>query len=247
MRAETLREGGAPPGKAGQPPERPARPLKPDLVAPGDVPRRRLGSPEGKAALLHAVAHIEFNAIDLAFDMAARFASQIEADGLDAAAFVADWIRIGGEEARHFSMVCARLEAFGFAYGDLPAHDGLWRAAEDTSGDVLARLAIAPLVLEARGLDVTPEMMNRLRAAGDEESAAVLDVIYREEVGHVACGKRWFYAVCAARGLDPAGAFHALREAHFAGRLKPPFNHEARGRAGLPRSFYEPIGNESGV
>lgn len=245
--ADALRIAGAPVGYAAALPARPARPAAPRLVPPGEVPRRRLGSPEGRAALLHAVAHIEFNAIDLAFDMAARFAADIAEAGLDAAAFASDWIRIGGEEARHFQMISARLKAFGCAYGDFPAHDGLWEAAEKTSGDVLSRLAIAPLVLEARGLDVTPEMMDRLRAAGDEASVAVLDVIYREEVGHVACGKRWFDAVCAARGLDPVGAFHAMKTEYFAGRLKPPFNHEARGRAGLPRAFYEPIGNESGV
>ena len=245
--ADRLRIAGAPLGEAAALPERPARPVRPLLVAPGGVPRRRLGSAEGRASLLHALAHIEFNAIDLAFDMAARFAGAIEAEGLDAAAFAADWIEVGGEEARHFGMVAARLQGLGCAYGDLPAHDGLWEAATETSGDVLARLAIAPLVLEARGLDVTPDMADRLRAAGDPESAAILDVIYRDEVGHVACGKRWFDAVCAARGLDPAGAFHALRKTYFAGRLKPPFNHEARSRAGLPRGFYEPIGNENSV
>lgn len=245
--AERLRAAGAPLGEAPLLPERPARPPRPLLAPPGGVPRRRLGSPEGRAALLHALAHIEFNAIDLAFDMAARFAVSVGAEGLDAAAFAADWIGIGGEEARHFEMVAARLAALGCAYGDLPAHDGLWEAATATSGDVLARLAIAPLVLEARGLDVTPDMADRLRSAGDSESAAILDVIYRDEVGHVACGKRWFDAVCAARGLEPVGAFHALRKTHFTGRLKPPFNHEARGRAGLPRGFYEPLGNENSV
>lgn len=247
QQADRLRTGGAPLGEAASLPERPARPPLPLLAPPGGVPRRRLGSAKGRAALLHALAHIEFNAIDLAFDMAARFAGAIEAEGLDAAAFTADWIGVGGEEARHFGMVAARLDALGCSYGDLLAHDGLWEAAAETNGDVLARLAIAPLVLEARGLDVTPDMAARLRAAGDMESAAILDVIYRDEVGHVACGKRWFDAVCAARGLDPVGAFHALRKAYFAGRLKPPFNHEARSRAGLPREFYEPIGNESSV
>ncbi len=246
-RADRLREAGAPLGETASPPDRPARPAKPALVPPGEVPRRKLGSPEGRAALLHAVAHIEFNAIDLAFDMAARFAPAMAAEGLDAAEFAGDWVRIGGEEARHFAMIAGRLEALGGVYGDLPAHDGLWEAAEETAGDVLARLVIAPLILEARGLDVTPDMMDRLRAAGDEDSAAVLEVIYREEVGHVACGKRWFDAVCAARGLEPLGAFHALREKIFAGRLKPPFNHDARARAGLPRAFYEPLGKENRV
>lgn len=249
--ADRQRAAGAPLGEITgsglAPPSRPARPARPALVQPGEVPRRKLGSAEGRATLLHAIAHIEFNAIDLAFDMAARFSPEIAAEGLDAAAFAADWIRIGGEEARHFRLISDRLSAFGCAYGDLPAHDGLWEAAEKTSHDVLARLAIAPLILEARGLDVTPEMMERLRGVGDQDSAAVLEVIYSEEVGHVACGKRWFDALCAARRLDPTAAFHALRDEFFAGRLKPPFNHEARGRAGLPRGFYEPIGNENRV
>ncbi len=234
-------------GVASELPERPARPANPTLVPPGDVPRRKLGSPEGRAALLHAVAHIEFNAIDLAFDMAARFTPAIRAEGLDDARFAADWIRIGGEEARHFNMIEDRLRELDCTYGDLPAHDGLWEAALVTRHDVLARLAIAPLILEARGLDVTPDMMERLRSVGDADSAAVLAVIYDEEVGHVACGKHWFDAVCAARGLDPVAAFHELRENFFAGRLKPPFNYDARGRAGLPREFYEPIGNENRV
>ncbi|PQA88996.1 ferritin-like domain-containing protein [Hyphococcus luteus] len=246
-RAEALRAAGAPLGEAPSPPDYPARPSRPALVPPGEVPRRKLGSPEGRAALLHAVAHIEFNAIDLAFDMAARFAPMIAAEGLDSAAFARDWVRIGGEEARHFRMIADRMDAFGCAYGGLAAHNGLWEAAEQTREDVLARLAIAPLILEARGLDVTPDMMDRLRAAGDPDSAAVLEVIYREEVGHVACGKRWFDAVCAARGLEPVGAFHALREEFFAGRLKPPFNHDARAQAGLPRAFYEPLGKENRV
>ncbi len=246
-RADRLRAGGAPLGAPGSPPDRPARPDRPVLAAPGAVPRRRLGSTEGRAALLHAVAHIEFIAIDLAFDMAARFAPAIAAEGLDASAFAADWVRIGGEEARHFKMIAGRMGALDCAYGDLLAHDGLWEAALGTRHDVLARLAVAPLILEARGLDVTPDMMARLRAAGDEDSAAVLEVIYREEVGHVACGKRWFEAVCAARRLDPIETFRHLRSQVFAGKLKPPFNHEARDRAGLPRAFYEPLGKENCV
>jgi uncharacterized ferritin-like protein (DUF455 family) len=179
--------------------------------------------------------------------MAARFSAEIAETGLDAAAFTADWVRIGAEEAHHFGMIADRLNAIGSAYGDFPAHNGLWEAAENTSHDVLARLAVAPLILEARGLDVTPDMIERLRAVGDEESVAILEVIYRDEVGHVACGKRWFDAVCAARSLDPLMAFGALREAYFAGRLKPPFNHKAREKAGMPRAFYEPIRNEKRV
>lgn len=242
-KADALRLASAPLGAPVKAPDRPARPEKPDLVPPGAVPRRRLGSPEGRAALLHAIAHIEFNAIDLAFDMALRFTAAIEAAGLNGEAFAHDWIRVGGEEARHFRMIEARLGDLNCRYGDYPAHDGLWEAAETTAHDALARLAVAPLILEARGLDVTPDMIERLKAAGDSASAAPLEVIYREEVGHVACGKRWFDALCAARGLDPAPAFRRLRDECFRGQLKPPFNHEARAKAGLSQGFYEPIGN----
>lgn len=244
--ADQLRLGNAPLGDfALRPPERPARPSKPALVAPSEVPRRRLGSPHGRAALLHAIAHIEFNAIDLAFDMALRFSAAIADHKLDAAAFAADWVRIGGEEARHFSMIARRLSALESQYGTFPAHNGLWEAADNTRRDVLSRLAIAPLILEARGLDVTPEMIERLRAVGDEESVSVLEIIYREEVGHVACGKRWFDAICQIRGLEPTEAFHAMREKYFNGQVKPPFNHYAREQAGMSRAFYEPEQDES--
>ncbi|MGF1543305.1 MAG: ferritin-like domain-containing protein [Parvularculaceae bacterium] len=221
------------------PPQRPARPTAPELRNPGDMPRRRLAGQAGRVALLHAVAHIEFNAIDLAFDMAARFAGEIDAAGLDARDFVADWFAVGDDEARHFSMIADRLAALGAAYGDLPAHDGLWRAAEDTADAALARLAVAPMVLEARGLDVTPGMIERLEAAGDVESAAALRVIYDEEVGHVATGVRWFRTLCAARALEPQRAFEDLVRARFAGALKPPFNVDARARAGLEPAMYE--------
>ncbi|MEZ5892834.1 MAG: ferritin-like domain-containing protein [Parvularculaceae bacterium] len=243
-KACALLSAGAPLGEA-VPPDAPARPATPELVPPSAVPRRRLGTLAGRISLLHALAHIEFNAIDLAFDMAARFVGQIADAGLDARAFVADWFGIGAEEARHFLLVGARLNQLGSRYGALPAHGGLWEAAVKTRHDVLARLAIAPLILEARGLDVTPEMIDRLREAGDPDSASPLETIYREEVGHVACGVRWFEAVCAKRALDPAGAFRTLREQHFPGQLKPPFNHCARALAGIPRDFYEPLGNEN--
>lgn len=220
-------------------PDRPARPVRPVLVSPGEVPRRRPGSQEGRIALLHALAHIEFNAIDLAFDMAVRFAPAVAADGLDAGAFIADWVGVGADEARHFEMLEERLAGLGAAYGDHPAHDGLWEAAESTRSDLLARLSVAPMALEARGLDVTPGMIERLSAAGDAESAAILRVIYREEVGHVAAGVRWFEAVCAARGLKPRETFRRLVADHLAGGLKPPFNAEARARAGFSSAYYE--------
>ncbi len=223
------------------PPLRPARPSRPILARPADVPRRRLGSIEGRIALLHAIAHIEFNAIDLAFDMAARFAGEINALGLDSMAFLRDWIGVGGDEARHFGLIAHRLSDLGASYGDFPAHNGLWEAAEKTSETLLARVVVAPLILEARGLDVTPGMITRLREAGDNQSAAVLEIIYEEEISHVACGKRWFHAICNAQSLEPAATFHALRAEYFSGALKPPFNHEARERAGLARELYDPI------
>jgi len=222
-------------------PRCPSRPKNPALVPPVEVPRRRLGSVQGRAALLHAIGHIEFNAIDLAFDMAVRFAGEIDCLGLDALAFVHDWIGVGGDEARHFGLIERRLADFGAVYGDFPAHNGLWEAAENTSGNLLARLVVAPLILEARGLDVTPGMIQRLQAAGDSESAAVLEVIYHDEIGHVACGKRWFHAICKAKSIEPAKAFHELRTEYFTGDLKPPFNHEAREQAGMAREFYDPV------
>lgn len=223
-----------------RPPDRPARPQHPRLAPPRDVPRRRLGAREGRIALLHAVAHIEFNAIDLAFDAVARFADDPLLDAEDRTAFVRDWIAVGDDEARHFGMVRDRLIAYGANYGDLPAHDGLWSAAEATADSLLARLAIAPMVLEARGLDVTPGMAARLAAAGDEASAAVLQVIYREEIRHVAAGARWFAAACAAQDLEPVTTFHTLVRTRFPAGLKPPFNEEGRDAAGLARELYAP-------
>lgn len=222
------------------PPDRPARPAKPPLVQPGGVERRRLGSEAGRAALLHAIAHIEFNAIDLAFDMALRFGRAVLAEGLDAAAFVKTWVDVGADEARHFLMVCERLSALGFSYGDLPAHDGLWQHAQLSADDVLARLAVAPLALEARGLDVTPGLIDRLSQAGDSESADILNAIYRDEIGHVSAGVFWFETICERRGIEPGAAFRALIAERLRGGLKAPFNEGARTRAGLDRSYYNP-------
>lgn len=221
-------------------PDRPARPPLPRLAPASDVPRRGLGSEKGRIALLHAIAHIEFNAIDLAFDMAARFHREIAADGLDEAAFIADWTHVGAEESLHFQLVEARLADYGAKYGDLPAHDGLWEAASKTAHDVLGRLVVAPMILEARGLDVTPGMIASLRQVGDEKSASALAVIYQDEIGHVACGKKWFDALCAARNLHQETTFHARKREFFGGALKPPFNHQAREQAGMNASLYEP-------
>jgi len=219
------------------PPDRPARPHRPALRPPRDVPRRRITSGvAGRIALLHAIAHIELNAIDLAFDIVARFAHE----GLPRA-FCDDWIGVGADEARHYRMLAGRLGELGASYGNLPAHDGLWEAAAATADDVLARLAVVPLVLEARGLDVTPAMTEKLRRAGDDRSADILQVIHDEEIRHVATGVRWFRHICEVRGLAPATAWAGLVRKRFKGRLKPPFNAASRDAAGLPPAFYEPL------
>ena len=224
----------------GTPPLDPARPEAPALVHPARLPKRGLGSPSGRAALLHAIAHIELNAIDLSADMAARFADAPEvADARDA--FVADWAKVCDDEARHFAMLQARLRALGHAYGDFPAHDGLWQAARDTAHDIAARLAIAPLVLEARGLDVTPGMIRKLDGVGDTESADILRVIYAEEVAHVETGIRWFRHVARTRNRHPQTYFRALVRKHFRGRVKPPFNIDARNRATFTEDFYRKL------
>jgi len=211
--------------------------VRPVLVPPREVPRRRINAaPAGRVALLHALAHIELNAVDLAADMLARFGGEDLP-----AAFFDDWTRVLDEEGKHFLLLSERLAALGAAYGDLPAHDGLWEAAEATRHDLLARLAVVPLVLEARGLDVTPGMIERLTAVGDVESARILQVIYTEEIGHVAVGRRWFAWEAERRGLDPWQAWPDLVRRHFKGALKPPFNHAGRSAAGLPRSGYEEL------
>jgi uncharacterized ferritin-like protein (DUF455 family) len=220
-----------------RPPDRPARPVRPLLRPPREMPKRRaFGSPQGRIALLHALAHIELNAIDLAWDIVARFT-----DGTLPRAFFDDWTGVAAEEAGHFVLLAHRLEQLGASYGDLPAHDGLWEAATATADDLLARLAVVPLVLEARGLDVTPDMIARLERAGDRPSAAILDRIQRDEIGHVAVGMRWFRALCEARGLAPVAAFHDHVRRRFKGGLKPPFNHGARAAAGFPAQYYEPL------
>ena len=217
--------------------DRPARLDRPELRPPREMPKRGRGrSPAGRIALLHAVAHIELNAVDLACDIVARFTGT----GLPRA-FYDDWVAVADDEARHFAMVADRLAEFGASYGDLPAHDGLWEAAETTAHDALARLAVVPMVLEARGLDVTPAMIANLRGAGDEVTASVLETILDEEIGHVAAGRKWFERICAKRGLDAVATFHSLVRRHFRGALKPPFNTEARARAGLALAYYEPL------
>lgn len=197
--------------------------------------RRSFGSPAGRVALLHALAHIELNAIDLAWDLVARFAGPRLPR-----AFYDDWVAVGAEEAEHFLLLSRRLGEFGAAYGDLPAHDGLWEAAAATAEDLLARLAIVPLVLEARGLDVTPQMAARLERGGDRDSAAILARIYEDEIGHVAAGVRWFEHLCREPGLDPRAVFRDRLARYFTGALKLPFNDAARTRAGFPADWYRP-------
>ncbi|MGV8996546.1 MAG: ferritin-like domain-containing protein [Parvibaculaceae bacterium] len=217
-------------------PVRPTRPAKPELLSHRDMPKRTFKGERGRFATLHALAHIELNAIDLAFDMAGRWASaDMPRD------FYEDWVKVGDEEAKHFLALQTRLAAMEGAYGDLPAHNGLWESAEETAYDLVARLAIVPMVLEARGLDVTPGMIEKLNSAGDHKSAAVLTMIYAEEQQHVAAGTRWYNYLCAERGLDAEVTFHHLVRTHFRGLLKQPFNTQARENAGLPDNFYLPL------
>ncbi|MEX2499152.1 MAG: ferritin-like domain-containing protein [Wenzhouxiangellaceae bacterium] len=205
------------------------RPQRPELVSPASLPRRGLGSVQGRIALLHAVAHIEFNAINLALDAVARFAGMPEA-------FYRDWLSVAYDEARHFRLLETRLGELGAAYGDLPAHNGLWEMAEKTAHDPLVRMALVPRVLEARGLDVTPGMIEKLRQAGDEDSVACLEIILDEEVRHVAIGSRWFRHLCDQRELEPEATFRSLLGEYFAGGLRGPFNHPARLQAGFTES-----------
>ncbi len=214
-------------------PDRPGRPEKPELIPPRQMPKRALTTDKGRIALLHAIAHIELNAVDLALDIVARFATEPVPNS-----FFDGWMTVAFEEAKHFRMVRDRLRQLGADYGDLPAHDGLWQAAHNTRNDLTARLAVVPLILEARGLDVTPALQAKMREAGDMESAAVLDVIYEDEKGHVAVGAKWFRFLCARQKKDPAAAFQALVRANFRGPLKAPFNDIARAEAGLTPSFY---------
>lgn len=218
------------------PPDYPARPEKPELLDPRDVPRRRPGSPTGRIALLHAVAHIELNAVDLHWDIIAQFTDHPMPLG-----FYDDWVKSADEECKHFNLICDCLEALGSFYGAMPAHAGMWRAAADTKDDLHGRLAVVPMVLEARGLDVTPGMIELFRTAGETKAIEALEVIYAEEVAHVAYGSKWFNWICGREGTDPKEVFHALVRRYFHGALKAPFNEEKRADAGLPPDFYWPL------
>jgi uncharacterized ferritin-like protein (DUF455 family) len=203
----------------------PGRPERPELVHPRDVVHRGLGTAAGRAAMVHAVAHIEFNAINLALDAALRF-RELPCD------FVRDWISVAQDEARHFGLLGARLEELGYHYGDFCAHNGLWEAAEKTSHDVLARMALVPRVLEARGLDVTPGIIHRFVEIGDAGTVSVLRIILDEEVRHVAIGTHWFRWLCAKRGLEPNATFKRLLAEHGM-RVRLPLNRAARAAAGF--------------
>lgn len=222
-------------GQALAPPQ-PARPARPEVLPPREMPRRRPGSAQGRTALIHALAHIELNAVDLHWDIIARFTDHPMPLG-----FYDDWVQAASEEANHFNLLSDCLEAAGSHYGALPAHAGLWRAAEDTAADLLGRLAVVPMVLEARGLDVTPGMIELFRAHGAAQELAALEVIYAEEVAHVAYGAKWFNWLCGRQGADPKEMFHALVRRYFHGTLKPPFNVAKRAEAGLPPDFYWPL------
>ena len=204
----------------------PGRPQRPNLVAVQDVPRRSPYTAAGRAALLHAVAHIEFNAINLALDAVWRYADMPQA-------YYRDWWRVASEEAQHFHLLNLHLRSLGHAYGDFDAHDGLWSMAEKTAQDVVARMALVPRTLEARGLDATPPMQARLARAGDQRAVEILGVILHDEVRHVAIGNHWYRWLCERHGLDPQAHYPVLAKHYGAPRLRGPFNLEARGRAGF--------------
>jgi len=207
-------------------PETPGRPDKPELVAPRELPRRRNSKQHGVAPLVHAITHIEFNAINLGLDAVARFGNMPEQ-------FYDDWLRVAYEESNHFHMLSGHLNQLGYEYGSFPAHSGMWDMAQKTHHDVLKRMALVPRVLEARGLDVTPAMMNKLRGAGDHRAVEILEVILREEVGHVTIGTHWFNYLCEQQQLDSFQTFKDLLENYFDGELRGPFHIEARMKAGF--------------
>jgi len=209
-----------------EPESLPGRPARPRLVPPKDVPTRSPFTLAGRAALLHAIAHIEFNAINLALDAVWRFADM-------PAEFYRDWLRVAGEEALHFSLLREHLQNLGFDYGDFDAHDGLWLMAQRTAGDIVARMALVPRTLEARGLDATPPLQAKFARAGDARAVDILAIILRDEVGHVAIGNHWYRWLCERDGHDPVPLYAELAQRYQAPRLRPPFNEAARRAAGF--------------
>jgi len=217
-------------------PDQPAWPASPELLAPGQMPKRRKGGSErGRIALWHSLAHIEFVAIDLALDMAGRFGAEMGHE------FVSDFMDVAADEAMHFALLARKLEQLGSHYGALPAHAGLWEAAHATRDDVAARLAVVPMVLEARGLDVTPATLDRVRASGDEGGAKILTRILDDEIRHVAAGTKHFLRCAQLAQSEPESLWQSLVKRHFKGHVKPPFNDSARLAAGLSRGFYAEI------
>ncbi len=212
----------------------PGRPARPELVHPRQVKQRKLSTPEGRRALLHAIAHIEFNAINLGLDAVYRFRDMPDA-------YYGDWLQVAAEEAYHFSLLSKRMEAFDCRYGDLPAHDGLWEQACKTDYDVMIRMALVPRVLEARGLDVTPGMMERLREVGDVETVSILEIILRDEIGHVRIGSHWYRHCCGQRGLEPEATFRQLLREVMGTPLRGPFYTEARLQAGFSQEELEQL------
>lgn len=208
------------------PPNIPGRPDKPRLVHATSIKLQSLRLAEGRAALIHSIAHIELNAIDLALDIVLRFAGMPDT-------FYTDWVRIAQEEAKHFTLLRDHLLGYGFDYGDFDAHNTLWDMAERTKGDLLARIALVPRTLEARGLDASPAVKNKLVGAGDLQAGKILDLILEEEIGHVAAGNRWYRYLCAERGLDPISTYASLMEQYDAPKLRAPFNMAARRLAGF--------------
>lgn len=218
------------------PVQRPGRPDKPVMMPPNKVPKRRTGSKGGRTALIHAICHIELNAVDLALDIVARFSREPMPRS-----FFDDWMMVASEEAKHFSLLRKRLQEDGAEYGDLPAHDGLWEAAHATGHDLTARLALVPLVLEARGLGVTPSLIRTLQKEGDFQTAEIFKIIYEDEKGHVAVGAKWFRFLCRREKRDPDQQFRQLVRENFRGQLKPPFNDRARCASGITPGFYRSI------
>ena len=218
------------------PPDTPARPARPALLPPRQMAKRgKAGSARSQAALFHALAHIEFNAIDLAWDAVARFGPSMPR------AFSDDWVQVAADEAKHFLWLRAHLRRMDCDYGDLPAHDGLWQSAAATDHCLIARLSVVPLVLEARALDVTTQTVARLKKAGDARGAQILQRIACDEIAHVSAGQRWLRHACESAGVNAAAAFQASVRRHFAGRIKPPFNNLARLLAGFSPTFYLPL------
>lgn len=216
------------------PPDRPGRPDTPELLPPNRMPKRgKGGSERSRIAMIHALAHIEFVAIDLAFDLVARFGADFPPE------FASDWLRVGADEAMHFALLARRLAELGSHYGALPAHDGLWESALETAGNVAARLAVVPMVLEARALDITPATVRNFTGYGDLRTARMLERIVDDEIRHVSSGTKWFVWAMNREGLHPQKTYQNLVRTHFRGIVKPPFNDSARSQAGLTRDFYE--------